>query len=282
MSTKEDMVETLRERLASVIDRSGVSRSAFAKKVGIDRSTLSQLLSGSSDRLPRVETLEAIASTEQVSIDWLLGLSQQGGLQANIVPHEIEIQPGSRSPSDERLAHWYAEAAGYKVRYVPATIPDLLKTPTVIEYEFVSSAASTPAQRRQIGQELLDYQRRPETDVEVCSARQSLESLAHGWGIWRDLPYDARYEQLAHMIRLTRQLYPTFRWFLFDGVSHFSAPVTIFGPQRAAIYIGQAYLVLNGRDHIQQLITLFDGLIRVAEVQANEVSVYLSELLESL
>lgn len=46
-----------------------LSRAAFARKIDVDRSTLSQILSGATDRLPRVETLEAIARSEQVSLD---------------------------------------------------------------------------------------------------------------------------------------------------------------------------------------------------------------------
>jgi hypothetical protein len=132
-----------------------------------------------------------------------------------------------------------------------------------------------------MGRTLLDYQKRPETDMEVCSSRQSVESIAHGWGIWAELSIDDRREALERMIRITDQLYPTFRWFLFDGLTHYSVPVTIFGPLRAAIYLGQAYLVINSRDHIQQLIGRFDDLIRAAVVQPHEVSSFLVALLES-
>ena len=32
------------------------------------------------------------------------------------------------------------------------------------------------------------------------------------------------------MIQLVDELYPTFRWFLFDGSRRYAAPVTVFGP----------------------------------------------------
>lgn len=282
MVERHYIVEIFRERLKTVIDQTGLSRAAFARKIDVDRSTLSQILSGATDRLPRVETLEAIARSEQVSLDWLVGLSQEGGLQSNILPHTLEIHAGGRQMSDALLAQWYGEAAGYKVRYVPSTIPDLLKTSAVFEHEFRCSASTTPSHRQEMGQTLLDYQKRPETDMEVCSSRQSVESIARGWGIWEDLAIDDRRKQLERMIQTTEQLYPTFRWFLFDGLAHFSVPVTIFGPLRAAIYLGQAYLVLNSRDHIQQLIGRFDDLIRAAVVQPHEVSSFLESLLSSI
>jgi transcriptional regulator with XRE-family HTH domain len=279
---RQDTLETFRERLLDVIERAGLSRSGFARKVGIDRSTLSQILSPATDRLPRVETLTAIAVSEQVSIDWLVGLSQEGGLQADIMHQEVEFEVGGRLPSDDLLATWHAEAIGYKIRYVPSTIPDLLKTDVVIDHEYRPSAVATPEQRRETAQEKLAYQRRPETDQEVCSPLQTVESLARGEGIWQGLSIPARKEQLLHMIKLSEELYPTFRWFMFDGLSRYSAPLTIFGPLRVVIYLGQMYLVLNSREHIKVITTHFDALIRAAVVQPTEVPNLLRRLYETL
>src|SRR3546814_17311244 len=90
----------------------------------MDRSTLSQLLSPSNDRLPRVETLAAIATARQVSVDWLLGLSQKGQLGTDIVREQLSIERDAVSSADARLLRWHTEAIGYKIRYVPATLPD--------------------------------------------------------------------------------------------------------------------------------------------------------------
>ena len=32
---------------------------------------------------------------------------------------------------------------------------------------------------------------------------------------------------------------PTFRWFLYDGLKRYSVPLTIFGPLRAPVFIGE-------------------------------------------
>src|SRR3546814_16615461 len=88
---RRDFLGQFRERLERTIRDSGLSRSAFAESVGMDRSTLSQLLSPSNDRLPRVETLAAIATARQVSVDWLLGLSQKGQLGTDIRSEERRV-----------------------------------------------------------------------------------------------------------------------------------------------------------------------------------------------
>jgi hypothetical protein len=75
-------------------------------------------------------------------------------------------------------------------------------------------------------------------------------------------------------------LYPRFRWFLYDGRELYSAPITIYGPIRAAIYIGQAFLVLQSRDHIRALIGHFDQLVRAAKIGPTEMPVYLRGLLD--
>lgn len=268
------MGERFRERLQEVITRSGQSRTAFAAEVGIDRSTLSQILSEKSDRLPRVETLAMIATAADVSLDWLVGLSEEGGFGTGV----LTVERGAQSPSDERLTKWRAEAAGYKIRYVPSTLPDLMRTDAVIEYEFSRSPVASPEQRQQAREVRLDYERRPETDTEVCSPFQLIEDLASGAGIWSRLDGDARRYQLRHMADLCEELYPTFRWFFFDRLHRTSVPLTIFGPRRAVLYTGQVYLVFNTTRHIRLFTEHFDELIRHAVIQPPDVSAWLREL----
>jgi transcriptional regulator with XRE-family HTH domain len=281
---RREIVEVFRERLSDVIGRSGLSRSAYDAQIGLDRSTLSQLLSPDHVRLPRAETIAAIAQRAQVSVDWLLGLSQEGQLGADMLPQELEleIEPGSGSPADERLKRWHAEAAGYKIRYVPSTLPDLLKTEAVIRYEFELQDSRMPRVRIEEAERRLAYSRRPETDMEVCSSLQSLVGFAWGEGIWSGLSAGDRRDQIDRMIRTLDELYPTLRWFLFDGLESYCVPMTIFGPLRAAVYIGDMYLVLNSTEHIRELTYRFDNLIRAAVVQPPDVVARLAELRRDL
>src|SRR3546814_19371462 len=102
---------------------------------------------------------------------------------------------------------------------------------------------SMPASRLEQAASRLAYSRRPETDLEACASLQSLQGFARGQGIWDKLPVAERKLQLSWMIALVEELYPTYRWFLYDGLAHYSAPVTIFGPTPAAVYIGNMYFV---------------------------------------
>src|SRR5215475_13400580 len=222
---RRDTVRMFRQRLGDVIARTGASRAAFAERIGVDRSTLAQVLSAANDRLPRAETLAAIAAGQQVSVDWLLGLSQDGPLAPAIITQPLEMEPGAASPADERLTRWHAEAAGYKVRYVPATLPDLLKSEELIRYEYRDHVGPIPESRIEAAHARLANQRRPETDMEVCSPRQNLESFVRGEGVWRDLDPGLRRRQVERMIRLLAELYPTFRWFLYDGLLPYCVPL---------------------------------------------------------
>ncbi len=273
-----EMVGIFRERLNSVIQQSGRSRSAFAAEVGMDRSTLSQLLSDTNDRLPRAETIAAIANKAQVSTDWLLGLSQEGQLGTDVLAPALEVEAGSASPGDARLLRWQAEALGYKIRYVPTTLPDLLRTEEVIRYEYGEYGTHVPEGRIEQTEAQLAYSRRPETDMEACSSFQSLEAFARGEGVWRNLSAKTRRAQIDWMIVLLDELYPTFRWFLYDGLKRYSVPLTIFGPKRVAIYLGNMYFVFNSTEHIRVLTRHFDELIRVAVVQPSDVIDFLKKL----
>jgi len=278
IARRDETVEIFRERLDEMIRRSGLRRSAFARRIGIDRSTLTQLLAPENDRLPRAETIAAMAADQQVSVDWLLGLSQEGPLSADLMPQPIEIEVGGDGHQDERLQRWHAEAAGYKIRYVPASLPDLLKSEPVIRYEYREQGPGVPRARLEEAGARLAYLRRPETDMEVCSTLQSVEDFARGHSQWADLPKAERRRALAVMIERMEELYPTLRWFLFDRRTRYSVPLTIFGPKRAAIYIGNMYFVLNSTEHIRVLTRHFDDLIRAAVQQPRDTIEFLNRL----
>jgi transcriptional regulator with XRE-family HTH domain len=279
---RHDTVEIFRSRLVEVIERSGMSRSEFARRIGADRSTLSQLLASDGTRLPRAETIAAIASVAQVSVDWLLGLSAEGQMSTDVLNEAVAIEAGAASPADERLRRWHAEAAGYKIRYVPTTLPDLLKSQDVIRYEYVQHDTLAPEGRIEQAEARLAYSRRPETDIEVCSSYQSLAQFARGQGEWEDLAAEIRTRQLESMIRLLDELYPTLRWFLFDLRQCYSVPFTVFGPQRVAIYVGDMWLVTTSQEHIRIFTGHFDNLIRAAVMQPPEVIAYLERLLDEV
>jgi transcriptional regulator with XRE-family HTH domain len=272
-----EVLETFRDRLVSTIHSSGMNRSAFAEAAGIDRSTLSQLLSPSNRRLPRVETLAAIATRHQVSVDWLLGLTNTESMRAEWMREQMSFEINALAPNDERLIAWLREAVGHKIRYVPSTLPDLLKTERVIRYEMNAYAATRPEQKIETAAARLAWTRSPDTEFECCTSFQSVEAFARGGGIWRQLPQRDRVAQLDHMSELCRDLYPTLRWFLFDGRERYAAPVTIYGPLRAALYLGQMYLVLTSTEHIRTLTRQFDDLIRGAVIQPPDVPAFFAE-----
>ena len=275
---RRDTAQRFRERLLEAMTSARFNRSVLAARIGIDRSTLSQLLSPEADRLPRADTAAAIASALNVSLDWLLGLSQQAKLGADILNESVEVKLSADAPVDESLAAWYAEAVGYKIRHVPARLPDLMKTEEVLDYEYREFAARSADRAIAVSHGRLAYVRLPETDIEISQSRQSLESFTRGEGVWRDLPLAARREQLDHMIALMDELYPTLRMFFFDGRTHFSVPYTVFGPQRAAVYVGQMFFAFNTIEHIRVLTRHFDALVRASTVPAHVAGDFLREL----
>jgi len=277
---RAELVRVFRERLMAVMGRSALGPSEFAKSVGIDRSTLSQILSPRNGRLPRLESVASIARIGQVSLDWLLGLREVEEPEPGLLADTLSIERDAISPVDERLLRWHEEAAGYKIRHVPVSFPDVLKTEDVIAFEYQHFIALSPQKRIEITRSRLDYLRRPETDMEAATAIDVIESFARGQGPWRGLPAPARRAQIEHLIALCEELYPRFRWFLYDGREVYSSPLTIYGPIRAALYIGQTFIVMQSKDHIRALIGHFDQLVRAAKIGPREMPAYLHGLLD--
>ena len=230
-------------------------------------------MSGATTRLPRAETLLNIASENKVSLDWLLGLSQDEGLTGEIRA-SLELEEASGGFDRTLLARWHAEAAGTKIRYVPAGIPDLLRTDGLIEYE---AGITNKSRESQAGETRyrIDYNRaaRRPTWKSACRATR-WRSLRAASASGATFPASASAEQLAHMSRLLDDLYPTFRLFLYDGRMRYSVPYTIFGSIRAAIYVGDMYLVLNATQPVLALTRHFDNLIRSADVNPHESAAF--------
>ena len=281
MLERQLTLDVFRARLGELVSNVHGSRVALARQLEIDRTTLTQLLSPTNRRLPRVETLVAIARHAHVSVDWLLGLRSDNPGQTNVLDRQPMIERDAGAPDDARLVEWLADARGSKIRYIPSTLPDLLKTEEVIRYE----AAGTPAGtlQRDLGTATtgLNWQRRPDADMECCSSVQSLEGFARGEGIWNRLSFASRREQLERIAELTDELYPTFRWFLYDGRSRYAAPVTVFGLRRAALYVGQTYLVFTSDEHVLAMAQHFDALLRTATVQPPDVPALCRRLVRS-
>lgn len=273
---KRDLSAVFRQRLALIAARSGENLSQLAAGVGLDRSALSQIMSGASTRLPRAETLIRVARRHDVSLDWLMGLSEDETLTAALSP-SLQIEQASADGYDPLLAQWHTEAAGTKIRYVPSALPDLLRTDEVAAFD---AARFGLRKETEISgtHERVDYNRRPETDTEVCLPVQSLDLFAAGGGIWAGLAPAARRRQLEHMAALADELYPTFRLFLFDARRNFSAPFTVFGTRRAAVYLGDRYLVLNSREAVAEMARRFDHLVRSATIHAHEASAHCAML----
>jgi transcriptional regulator with XRE-family HTH domain len=275
--TKRDTVDTFRRRLSEKIERSGLSRARFASRAGLSRSALSQLLLESNVRLPRAETIAQLAARHRCSADWLLGLSEQDQVAADVVP-QMMIEPDAGDPADERLRRWHAEAIGTKIRYVPATLPDHLKTDAMIAYETGRLDTAVANAMTDVTRERIEHARRPESEIEVCSPLQDVVAFARGEGMWGGFPAQARREQIENMAQVLDRLYPSYRWYLFDARERFSVPYSVFGMRRAVIYVGDMYLVLTTTELIREFATHFDNLIRAARVQPNDTPTVVATL----
>ena len=84
------------------------------------------------------------------------------------------------------------------------------------------------------------------------------------------------------MLELTEQLYPSLRLYLYDARRIYSAPITIFGPLFAVVYLGSNYLAFRDVDRIDVITRHFDRLIREADVGSRNIGNVLRAHLDAL
>ena len=95
--TKAQRAGLFRDRLTTAMTLTGMSRAALARHVGIDRSTISQILSGDDTRLPGAHVVAGAAEGLGVSADWLLGLTDRPEQAGELLATTLSISEAGRA-----------------------------------------------------------------------------------------------------------------------------------------------------------------------------------------
>lgn len=274
---KRDRAVLFRSRLGAAMESRGLSQSALARETGVDRSTINQLLQ-SDKRLPNAQLAADCAAALGVSADWLLGLSARPEPLADLLATQMTETEAPRALIDEAIFGWHQEAAGYKIRHVPATLPDMLKTRSMVQWEYEPQLGRTADQAIGAFEDRLAWMRGARSDYEIALPLHELDSFTDATGYYKGLPAELRLEQLDRFIDLTETLYPSLRLYLFDARRVFSAPLTIFGPILAVLYVGRHYLAFRDTARVESFSRHFDGLVREAALSARDVPAHLRAL----
>ncbi len=269
--------DLFRARLGEAMRDRKMNQSSLARRVGVDRSTVSQLLKAEGPRLPNAQVVAECAAALGISADWLLGLTDRPETAADILANSLSLTEAPRALIDEQIFQWHKEAAGYKIRHVPAGLPDMLKTRAMMEWEYAPHLGRSTDQVIGAAEDRLDWMRGAQSDYEIALPMYALTSFARAEGYYRGLDAEIRQRQIDHLLAVADQLYPRLRVYLFDARRVYSAPVTIFGPLLAVVYIGRNYMAFRDTERVQALTGHFDHLVREAAVTARELPAFLTE-----
>ncbi|MBD3766128.1 MAG: helix-turn-helix transcriptional regulator, partial [Rhodobacterales bacterium] len=168
MTDRRDRADLFRQRLRQAMADRGLTQSALARATGMDRSTLSQVLAEGSARMPGAQLAAESAAVLGVSADWLLGLSDRPERPADLLAAALSLTEAPRALIDDQIFAWHREAAGYKIRHVPATLPDMLKTRAMMEWEYTPQLGRTAEQAIGAAQDRLDWMRSARSDYEIA------------------------------------------------------------------------------------------------------------------
>ena len=277
---KRDRADLFRKRLHEAMVHKNMTRSALSRATGVDRSTIGQLLKDDQPRLPNAQLAADVANALSVSTDWLLGLTNRPETPGDIVAAAMSLSPAERTSADEQLLEWHHEAAGYKVRHVPATLPDILKTERMLEWEYASFRERRVPDAFAAMQDQLEWLSSGVSDYEIALPIHEIESCAAGTAYYKGLDESIRFEQLNFIADHCEAMFPRLRVLLFDAHTVFSSPVTIFGPNLAVVYVGQCYLAFREIERVRSLTSHFDWLVREAVIDARQVPVHIRSLIK--
>ena len=117
----------------SPLDGVPISWKDLFDTAGVPTESGSQLLKGRGARLPNAQVVGECAAALGISADWLLGLTDRPETAADILATSLSLTEAPRALVDAQIFQWHKEAAGHKIRHVPAGLPDMLKTQALLE-----------------------------------------------------------------------------------------------------------------------------------------------------
>ncbi|MEM7520786.1 MAG: helix-turn-helix domain-containing protein [Pseudomonadota bacterium] len=270
-----DRSETFRLRLLEAMKDKDMSKSALARRTNVDRSTIGQLLKGDQPRMPNAQLAADIAAALGVSVDWLLSLSNRPEPLGDILASAMAVSSAERSSANAAIEAWHRDAIGSKVRHVPASMPEMLKTQDLLDWEYAAAPQATVTQISETATGLFEWLRTGQADYEIALPLHEVTSCAAGTGYYNGLPNDVRRNQLNLMADQCDALFPRLRIFLFDARKMYSSPITVFGNALAILYVGKFYLSLRESQRVTAVTEHFDWLVRGCEVDARDVAAYL-------
>ena len=278
-SDRSSRAGLFRERVIAALSTSGLSRAGLARAVNVDRSTITQMLAEDDARVPGGHVVAACAMALDVSADWLLGLTDRPEQAGKLLATSLSISETGRATTlDDQIFEWQREAEGYKIRHVPATLPDILKTDAMLRWEYAPLTHRRPDEAIDAAAARLDWLALTLSDYEMAMPLHELQSFALAEGYYAGLSAQIRAEQLDWMAEIYDRLFPGLRIFLYDARTTFSAPVTVFGPKMAVIYMGRHYLAFRDRDRVRAMTLHFDGLVREAAIASHDILEHLKTL----
>ena len=161
-------------------------------------------------------------------------------------------------------------------------MPDMLKTRDVLTWEYGPHLGRTASQAIAAAEDRLEWMYQSGSDYEIAMPLFEVQSFVDGSGYYSGLPAKTREAQVAHWLDLSAALYPRLRLYLFDARRLYSAPITVFGPLLAVIYVGRNYLAFRDDQRVRAFSDHFDHLVREASVGSRTFPEHLATLARTI
>ena len=112
----------------------------------------------------------------------------------------MTLTKASRTAEDEQIFKWHKEAAGYKIRHVPATLPDMLKCKEMLEWEYGTHSNRSAQQAIGATKDQLTWLYDTPSDYEIALPEHELTNFLHQQGYYADMPKGVKDRQVAHLL----------------------------------------------------------------------------------
>jgi transcriptional regulator with XRE-family HTH domain len=194
------------------------SRAALARGVGIDRSTVTQMLAADDVRMPGGHVVANMATALGVSCDWLLGLSDRPERISALIDTSLSISDAGRASgrrrSDLRLARGRRGLQDTPCARDPARRAE---DRCVDGMGIPARQGEDPGQAIAAAHARLEWLRGSTSDYEIAVSLHEFESFVAGTGYYGGWIAIFGASSCAGSLEVYDALFPSLRLFLYDA-----------------------------------------------------------------
>jgi transcriptional regulator with XRE-family HTH domain len=223
-SSQEELSALFVERMRTAMQDNGISAASLARRTGLSKAAISQLMSNKKARLPNSFTIYSLARVLNRNVDYFLGTTSP--LAGERATFAIELYHNGFANAERLFQETIFSGSVTDLTLVCDTIPDFLKTEALLVAEY-GPRPEVLAHARRMADQLARHAHAKVQGLVLCDTAVVYQ-LVKGIGLYRALPEADRAAQLGLLTSYFEDRFPDIYCTIVQYRQHQLSPVMMY------------------------------------------------------